>query len=192
MKNPTIFCTHNTLRAKDFNRTSPVFTGLSYFWGMQYQTSFKSQLGFLILKSDGQFVSGISFSENDIQEQNSCEVLAKCKEQLENYFSGRSIAFDLPLKPEGTEFQEKVWAELLKIPYGETITYMDLAVRLGDPKAIRAVGAANGRNPIAILIPCHRVIGAGNKLIGYAGGIWRKKILLEIEMKYNPTKRTLF
>jgi len=102
------------------------------------------------------------------------------------------MTFDLPLSPEGTEFQQKVWAELLKIPYGETITYMDLAVRLGDAKVIRAAGTANGRNPIAILIPCHRVIGAGNKLTGYAGGIWRKKILLEIEMKYNPTKRTLF
>lgn len=134
----------------------------------------------------------VSFSENDLQEQNSCEVLESCKAQLKDYFSGNLKAFDLPLSPEGTEFQQKVWAELIKIPYGETITYMELAVRLGDAKAIRAAGTANGRNPIAIIIPCHRVIGAGNKLTGYAGGIWRKKILLEIEMKYNPTKRTLF
>jgi len=159
---------------------------------MEYQSSFACPLGFLILKSDGRSIAEISFSEKDTQEQNSCEVLEECKEQLGNYFSGKSISFDLPLSAEGTEFQQKVWAELLKIPYGETITYMEMAVRLGDAKAIRAVGTANGRNPIAIVIPCHRVIGAGNKLTGYAGGIWRKKILLEIEMKYNPAKRTLF
>jgi methylated-DNA-[protein]-cysteine S-methyltransferase len=159
---------------------------------MQYQTSFKSPLGFLILKSDGQSITAVTFSENDLQEQNTCEILHRCEVQLKNYFSGKSNAFDIPLSPEGTEFQQKVWAELLKIPYGETITYMELAVRLGDAKAVRAVGMANGRNPIAIIIPCHRVIGAGNKLTGYAGGIWRKKMLLELEMKHNPTKRTLF
>ena len=159
---------------------------------MQYQTSFNSPLGFLNLKSDGQFITEISFSESDVQEQNLCGVLEKCKEQLGNYFAGNTLAFNLPLFPEGTEFQKKVWAELLRIPYGETITYMELAVRLGDVKAIRAVGTANGRNPIAIVIPCHRVIGAGNKLTGYAGGVWRKKLLLELEMRNNPSKRTLF
>lgn len=159
---------------------------------MQYQTSFKSPLGFLILKSDGHTISEISFSENEIQEQHSCDVLEKCRDQLTDYFSGKSVGFDLLLNPEGTEFQQKVWAELLKIPYGETITYMELAVRLGDAKAIRAVGTANGRNPIAIIIPCHRVIGAGNKLTGYAGGIWRKKLLLELEMKHSVRKDMLF
>jgi len=159
---------------------------------MEHHISFQTPLGFLILKSNGQEITGISFSETDLQEPNTCEVLEKCKEQLENYFSGKTIAFDLPLQPEGTEFQQKVWNELLKIPYGETITYMELAVRLGDAKAIRAVGTANGKNPIAILIPCHRVIGAGNKLTGYAGGIWRKKLLLELEMKYSVRKNMLF
>ena len=159
---------------------------------MEYQTSLKSPLGFLILKSDGQNITEISFSENDIQEQNSCAVLENCELQLVNYFSGRSFGFDLPLSPEGTEFQQKVWTELLKIPYGETITYMELAVRLGDAKCIRAAGTANGKNPIAIIIPCHRVIGAGNKLTGYAGGIWRKKLLLELEMKHSVRKDMLF
>lgn len=168
------------------------YEDFSYFWRMQFQTSFQSPVGFLILKSDGQAITSVSFSETDLQEQNSCAVLETCKEQLADYFSGKSQAFDLPLSPEGTEFQQRVWAELLKIPYGETITYMDMAVRLCDPKCIRAAGTANGRNPIAIIIPCHRVIGAGNKLTGYAGGIWRKKGLLELEMKYNPAKTTLF
>lgn len=159
---------------------------------MQYQISFESPLGFLILKSNGESVTEISFAESEIHEQHSCEVLEKCKVQLERFFSGELMNFDLPLDPAGTEFQQKVWTELLKIPYGETITYMDLAVCLGDPKCIRAAGTANGKNPIAIVIPCHRVIGAGNKLTGYAGGIWRKKMLLELEMKHSPSKRTLF
>ena len=159
---------------------------------MQYQISFKSPLGFIVLKSNGELVTEISFAENEILEQHSCKVLEECRGQFEGYFSGELMEFDLPLAPEGTEFQQKVWAELLKIPYGETITYMDLAVRLGDPKCIRAAGTANGKNPIAIVIPCHRVIGAGNKLTGYAGGIWRKKMLLELEIKNNPSKRTLF
>ena len=159
---------------------------------MQYQTSYNSPLGFLNLKTDGQFITEISFSESELQEQNDCAVILQCKQQLEDYFSGKSIEFDLPLNPKGTEFQQKVWNELIKIPYGETITYMELAVRLGDAKAVRAVGTANGRNPIAIVIPCHRVIGAGNKLTGYAGGIWRKKILLELEMKHSIRKNSLF
>lgn len=159
---------------------------------MEYQTSINSPLGFLLVKSNGQAITEVSFSEKDIPEQNECGVLAACRQQLEDYFSGKRKTFDLPLSPEGTPFQQKVWAELQKIAYGETITYMDLAVRLGDPKCIRAAGTANGRNPIAIIIPCHRVIGAGNKLTGYAGGLWRKKMLLELEMKYNPSKQTLF
>lgn len=159
---------------------------------MEFITSFESPVGFLILKSDGQSVTEINFSESDYPDQNSCAVLEDCKIQLENYFSGNAFQFDLPLAPDGTEFQQRVWAELIKIPYGETITYHELAVRLGDAKVIRAAGTANGRNPIAIIIPCHRVIGAGNKLTGYAGGIWRKKALLELEMKYNPNKQTLF
>lgn len=159
---------------------------------MEFISSFESPVGFLILKSDGQAVTEIHFSETDIQEKHSCAVLETCCNQLQNYFSGKLRTFDLPLKPEGTEFQQKVWNELLKIPFGETITYHELAVRLGDAKVIRAAGTANGRNPIAIVIPCHRVIGAGNKLTGYAGGIWRKKWLLEHEINHNPEKQTLF
>ena len=159
---------------------------------MKYLSSYISPLGFLSLKSDGLSITEISFSEEDLQEKNDCAVLIKCKQQLEDYFSGKYMGFDLPLNPEGTGFQLKVWAELLKIPKGETITYFELAVRLGDPKLVRAVGSANGRNPLAIVIPCHRVIGAGNKLTGYAGGLNRKLWLLEHEMKYNPSKQTLF
>jgi methylated-DNA-[protein]-cysteine S-methyltransferase len=159
---------------------------------MEYKCSFKSPLGYLILKSDGFTVTEITFSESDVQEKNDCDVLQKCKQQLNNYFSGNFFDFNLPLNPVGTTFQKKVWNELLKIPFGETITYQELAINLGDQKLVRAVGTANGRNPIAIVIPCHRVIGAGNKLTGYAGGLERKLWLLNHEMKYSPLKQTLF
>jgi methylated-DNA-[protein]-cysteine S-methyltransferase len=159
---------------------------------MQFQLTYQSPLGNLILRSDGTAIEEVLFAESENQEQKSCDILEKCKAQLMNYFAGTTESFDLELQPKGTPFQQKVWKELLQIPYGETITYFELSKRLGDTKAIRAVGTANGRNPIAIIIPCHRVIGAGNKLTGYAGGIWRKKSLLELEMKNKPSIHTLF
>lgn len=101
--------------------------------------------------------------------------------QLDAYFKGNLRTFNVPLAPEGTEFQLRVWKELQHIPYGKTISYLELSQRLGDVKAIRAVGRANGANPIAILVPCHRVIGADGSLTGYAGGLGRKRLLLELE-----------
>lgn len=108
-------------------------------------------------------------------------VLAAAVEQLEAYFAGDLFEFDLPLAAAGTDFQRRVWAQLCRIPYGETVSYMEVAERIGDRKAVRAVGLANGRNPIAIVVPCHRVIGANGKLTGYAGGLWRKERLLSLE-----------
>ena len=107
--------------------------------------------------------------------------LADARDQLERYFDGRLTEFDLDLAPEGTEFQRRVWHELERIPYGETACYAELAERIGRPGAARAVGAANGRNPIAVVVPCHRVIGADGALTGYAGGIDAKWLLLELE-----------
>lgn len=110
--------------------------------------------------------------------------------QLQEYFEGRRTVFDFKLNPKGTEFQQKVWQELLNIPFGKTISYLDLSKKLGDVKAIRAVASANGKNPLWIVVPCHRVIGTDGSLIGYAGGLWRKKWLLEHE---NPTtQQSLF
>lgn len=111
------------------------------------------------------------------------QINEKVKQQLTAYFNKELTQFDLPLKPAGTEFQKKVWNELMKIPFGTTITYLSLAKKLDDPDAIRAVAAANGKNPIAIIIPCHRVIGADGKLVGYSGELWRKKWLLDHESK---------
>ena len=160
---------------------------------MEYCLSYKSPLGLLILRSDGASMTGISFSDNDLQEKDHpCALLLECRHQLEGYFDGKTLEFDLPLNPSGTPFQRKVWEELLKIPKGQTITYQELAIRLGDARLIRAVGTANGRNPLAIVIPCHRVIGAGNKLTGYAGGLNRKLWLLEHERKHQPVIGRLF
>ena len=103
--------------------------------------------------------------------------------QLREYFAGKRIEFDLPLAPEGTEFQRNVWRRLQEIPYGETISYGELAKRVGNPKASRAVGAANGQNPIPIVIPCHRVIGANGKLTGFGGGLPTKEALLALEAR---------
>ena len=101
--------------------------------------------------------------------------------QIDEYFNGNRKTFDLPLDLQGTDFQKKVWLELLKIPFGKTISYKELSLRLGDIKAIRAVAAANGANPVSIIVPCHRVIGSDRSLTGYAGGLWRKQWLLEHE-----------
>lgn len=104
---------------------------------------------------------------------------------LDKYFAGELRAFALPLAPEGTPFQKRVWDELVKIPYGETISYSELARRLGDPQAVRAVGRANGANPIPIVVPCHRVIGADGTLTGYAGGLEKKRALLALEARFS-------
>ena len=108
-------------------------------------------------------------------------VLVEAVRQLTEHFAGHRTDFDLPLAPPGTAFQQRVWDELRRIPYGTTTTYGELAARLGDPKCVRAVGLANGRNPIAVVVPCHRVIGSDGKLRGYAGGIERKQRLLALE-----------
>ncbi len=104
--------------------------------------------------------------------------------QLDAYFAGRLQEFDLPLAPNGSDFQLAVWSELKKIPYGETITYGAIARTLGDVSASRAVGAANGQNPISIIVPCHRVIGSNGKLVGYGGGLPNKKFLIELEQRH--------
>ena len=109
--------------------------------------------------------------------------LKEAMRQLKEYFAGRRTEFDLPLVPEGTGFQKSVWRHLRDIPYGETISYGELARRLGNPKASRAVGAANGQNPLPIVVPCHRVIGASGKMTGFGGGIPVKEALLELESK---------
>ncbi len=148
-------------------------------------TIFASPLGALTVSSDGAGLTGVRFAEQAAVElsrrDDAAAVLARAREQLAAYFAGELRAFELPLAPRGSEFQRKVWAALLEIPFGATTSYGALARRLGRPSAARAVGAANGRNPIAILVPCHRVVGASGALTGYAGGLERKRWLLAHE-----------
>jgi methylated-DNA-[protein]-cysteine S-methyltransferase len=150
-------------------------------------TTMDSPIGELLLTVRGGALSGIYLTPHkgrpEVQPgwRRDDEALAPVRQQLEQYFAGERTSFDIDLAPVGTEFQRRVWEELAKIPYGETITYQELATRVGNPKAARAVGMANGRNPISIVVPCHRVIGADGKPRGYAGGADRKTWLLGLE-----------
>lgn len=119
-------------------------------------------------------------------------ILKACTAQLTAYFNGELQIFELPFAQTGTPFQQRVWAALYEIPYGETISYLTLAKRLGDEKVIRAAASANGANKIAIVVPCHRVIGANGSLVGFAGGLWRKEALLALERKVKHGIQTLF
>ena len=152
---------------------------------MKRYVRWKSPIGYMILEEEDGLLIRISFSDrlSDRMEETT-PLLLKTIKQLEEYFGGQRRIFDLPLNPQGTEFQKKVWSALEEIPYGETRSYKEIAVRVGNPAACRAVGMANNRNPIAIIIPCHRVIGANGDLTGYAGGLDIKRRLLAIESEF--------
>lgn len=140
-----------------------------------------SPLGITKIVGDENGVSIISvLSEGELSTKIPKE-LQEAVSQLQEYFEGKRQDFEFKLNPKGTDFQQKVWQELLNIPFGKTMSYMDLSKKLGDVKAIRAVASANGKNPLWIVVPCHRVIGTDGSLTGYAGGLWRKKWLLEHE-----------
>jgi methylated-DNA-[protein]-cysteine S-methyltransferase len=154
---------------------------------MSYFTDMPSPVGLLTLTGDGGCLTGVYMQEHrhrpllDPDAVRDDSALAEPRRQLEQYFSHERTTFDLPLRAEGTEFQCTVWDALAEIPYGETISYGELARRIGRPAAVRAVGLANGRNPISIVVPCHRVVGASGSLTGYGGGIERKRALLDLE-----------
>lgn len=154
-----------------------------------YFTEYPSPIGPLLLMSDGASLVGLH-TQNDKHRpavqtgwirDDDAKPFASTRAQLDAYFAGRLTAFDLPLAPQGTAFQITVWRALRAIPFGETISYGELARRIGRPQASRAVGHANARNPISIIVPCHRVIGADSSLTGYAGGLDRKRMLLAHE-----------
>jgi len=158
--------------------------------------TFASPVGPLLVMSDGTSLIGLH-TDNDKHRpavqpdwiRDDCVApFAQTTAQLRAYFDGALTEFDLPLAPQGTEFQRTVWRELRNIPFGETISYAELARRIGRPTASRAVGHSNARNPISIIVPCHRVIGADNSLTGYAGGLDRKRTLLELEAKNAGTR----
>lgn len=161
-----------------------------------FSAYYHSPVGLLKIAGTDEYISEVSF--NDVTQKppgnkkSMPPMIIQCIEQLIQYFHGERRIFELVINQEGTTFQKQVWNELISIPYGRTISYLELAIKTGDPKATRAVANANGRNNVAIIVPCHRVIGADKTLVGYGGGLWRKKWLLELEMKVAHGVQTLF
>jgi methylated-DNA-[protein]-cysteine S-methyltransferase len=146
-----------------------------------FKTYYSSPIGMIEISGTEDGITSIIFAEGEVTTDRIPEVLKDAYSQLDEYFMGKRRVFDLKLSPSGTEFQRKVWSELMNIPCGETLTYKDIANNLGNSNAVRAVGNANGKNPISIVVPCHRVIGSNGKLTGYAGGLERKAWLLKHE-----------
>jgi|SRR6056297_414714 len=147
----------------------------------------QTPIGTAELKGDENGLASITVLDNKKPNGTFPDVLVDAAKQFQEYFNGDRTVFNLELNPSGTDFQKKVWNALLKIPFGKTISYLELSKQLGDVKAIRAVASANGKNPLWIVVPCHRVIGTNGDLTGYAGGLHRKKWLLEHE---SPAKQT--
>ncbi|MBF0105554.1 MAG: methylated-DNA--[protein]-cysteine S-methyltransferase [Deltaproteobacteria bacterium] len=149
-----------------------------------YSACYSSPIGMIKITADDTKITELTFVDND---SGLCEyqtpVIKECIKQLDEYFAGKRKVFTLPLLIEGTAFQKNVWSKLSKIPYGKTLSYADIASKINQPKACRAVGMANNKNKIAIILPCHRVIGRDHSLTGYAGGLWRKEWLLQHEQQ---------
>lgn len=151
------------------------------------QAYINTPLGIAEINGDENGISSIlAFDEGKSVSETIPSELQEAVLQLQDYFDGKRKDFTFKMNPSGTEFQKKVWKGLLEIPFGKTLSYQEFSIRLGDVKAIRAVASANGRNPLWIVVPCHRVIGSDGSLTGYAGGLWRKKWLLDHE---NPVKQ---
>ena len=163
---------------------------------------YQSPLGVLEIRSNGNSISDVLFLNSwkgtkvNEEELNfvapKSPVIKNCIKQLDEYFAGKRTVFNIHMAQVGTAFQQTVWKELCNIPYAKTISYLELSKRIGNVKAIRAVGTANGNNSICIIVPCHRVIGSNGSLVGYGGDLWRKKWLLEHEAKYAYGVQTLF
>lgn len=149
-----------------------------------YVTRYDSPFGPITLQSDGHALTGLDFGDRLPTGGQTLQLFDRAKLELDEYFAGKRKIFTLPLATKGSPFQQKVWDALLRIPYGETCSYADIALEIGNPKAFRAVGMANNRNKIGIIIPCHRVIGKDGTLVGYAGGLEFKLALLDLEKRY--------
>lgn len=147
-----------------------------------YKAFYESEIGVVELEGSEDGITYVGFT--GVKEHDAVPgCLEEACKQIREYFEGKRKIFELKLAPKGTEFQRKVWGKLLEVPYGKTVTYTDIARAVDNPKGVRAVGSANGSNPISIIIPCHRIIGSNGSLTGYGGGLWRKKWLLEHEAR---------
>ena len=161
-----------------------------------YYTYYESPVGLLKIGGTETYITELSFIDNKEQiihgEPGVSDIIHYCTEQLIEFFAGKRKTFNIPIHQEGTDFQKRVWSELLDVPFGKTASYLDIAKRLGDAKCIRAAASANGKNKIAIIVPCHRIIGSDKSLVGYSGGMWRKKWLLQHEFRIANGVQTLF
>jgi methylated-DNA-[protein]-cysteine S-methyltransferase len=142
---------------------------------------YRSPIGTLEIVGSRVGISSVSFADDAVASTDIPACLQECASQLDEYFAARRVEFTFPLDLQGTEFQKRVWRELRKIPFGRTASYLDVALAVGTRESTRAVGRANGQNPIVIIVPCHRVIGRDGSLTGYGGGLWRKRWLLDFE-----------
>ncbi|MBM4171398.1 MAG: methylated-DNA--[protein]-cysteine S-methyltransferase [Ignavibacteria bacterium] len=158
----------------------------------KYFSYINSPIGILSLTATDSKLISIEFETENLKlEENNNSFLDLCKKELEEYFEGKRKIFSLDVELNGTEFQKSVWLELIKIPFGSTINYLELSKKISDEKAIRAVANANSKNVLPIIVPCHRVIGSNGNLVGYAGGLWRKKWLIEHEQNFSQTVKQL-
>lgn len=155
---------------------------------------YQSPIGLIEIKSIDEKICSVLFTETESEPSyHNSLINAECIKQLKEYFAGTRFTFDLPIIQDGTLFQKQVWHNLLTIPYGTTTSYGQLAKQIGDVKSVRAVGTTNGKNKIAIIVPCHRVIGSDGSLTGYAGELWRKEWLLKHEIEHSePIEGRLF
>ncbi|MDM5188272.1 methylated-DNA--[protein]-cysteine S-methyltransferase [Bacillus sp. DX4.1] len=145
-----------------------------------YQAYYDSELGCIEITANDEGITSVIFVE-ERKEENKNPIVEQCITELDEYFQQKRTEFTVPLQAVGTSFQKNVWDALYTIPYGKSASYLDIAEQVGNIKAVRAIGGANSRNPISIIVPCHRVIGKSGKLVGYAGGLWRKEWLLKHE-----------
>lgn len=158
-----------------------------------FKTTIKTPVGYLELTSNQHFLLSVSFAENHgLTSDFQPDILKESVQQIAEYFEGKRKEFNLKLLPAGTDFQLQVWEEVKKVTFGKTVSYLDIAIKTGSKNNTRAVGLANGKNPIPIIIPCHRIIGTNGKLTGYAGGLERKKWLLQHEMQFSGREGFLF
>ncbi len=161
-----------------------------------YYTYYESPVGLLKIGGTDNYITEVSFVNDQTEilpdQTEVSNIIHQCTEQLIEFFQGRRRVFDIPIHQEGTDFQKRVWNKLLEIDFGKTISYLDMAKRLGDPKCIRAAATTNGKNKIVIIVPCHRVIGTDKTLVGYGGGLWRKRWLLQHEFRLQHGVQTLF
>lgn len=162
-----------------------------------HKAYYQSKIGLLEIVGTEEYIQAVNFIEPEEKDKSFDQAItptavAECITQLHEYFKHKRQEFSFRLEPEGTEFQKTVWRQLMNIPFGKTVSYLDIAKAIGNEKAIRAVGAANGRNPISIIIPCHRVIGSNGHLTGYGGGLWRKEWLLNHEGSLAGKQMKLF